>query len=393
MGKIPYFWVFMGLVLAACTDGGSPSAGHINMRPEGMTPGRNPDTDVIRNSNYKVTGMIVTNDTQVDNYIAGKLRGSAWENKTPDNTLIANAAIEIASGEYSTYDAENSDVWGPALWVVSQDLYSTCGSAENVDECVSDWHTKNSDTIDKALHSLLHYAQALDITDAIFADAENTQLHFTVGENGKIDSIVLGGTTYGRDSDSGNVFTAENGSSVTYDSGATLAQKFQLSYSDFGTYQITTNDVAGPKIAFAGGYGDKRIEIANVAALDDKTTTFTGKAIGTVANGKKTIDLDGSATLKFDDTGAAPVTTLGATGFSNWYSFTVTQESDQNPTIQFDTSLTNKVPEGFQVEGNGDVSMNVGYYGPNADTPIEATGLVQYTEGDIKMDMAFGVKQ
>ena len=104
MGKIPYFWVFMGLVLAACTDGGSPSAGHINMRPEGMTPGRNPDTDVIRNSNYKVTGMIVTNDTQVDNYIAGKLRGSAWENKTPDNTLIANAAIEIASGEYSTYD-------------------------------------------------------------------------------------------------------------------------------------------------------------------------------------------------------------------------------------------------------------------------------------------------
>ena len=80
-------------------------------------------------------------------------------------------------------------------------------------------------------------------------------------------------------------------------------------------------------------------------------------------------------------------------GFSNWYSFTVTQESDQNPTIQFDTSLTNKVPEGFQVEGNGDVSMNVGYYGPNADTPIEATGLVQYTEGDIKMDMAFGVKQ
>ena len=393
MGKIPYFWVFMGLMLAACTDGGAPSAGHINMRPEGMTPGRNPDTDVIRNSNYKVTGMIVTNDTQVDNYIAGKLRGSAWENKTPENTPIANAAIEIASGKYSTYDAENSGVWGPALWVVSHDLYSTCGSAENVAKCVSDWRTKNSDTIDKALHSLLHYAQALDITDAIFADAENTQLHFTVGKDGKIDSIVLGGTTYGRDSDSGNVFTAENGSSVTYNSGATLGQEAKLSYSDFGTYQITTNDVAGPKIAFAGGYGDKRIEIANVAALDGKTTTFTGKAIGTVANGNKTIDLDGSATLKFNDTGAAPVTTLDATGFSNWYSFTVTQESDQNPTIQFDTSLTNKVPEGFQVEGNGDVSMNVGYYGPNANTPIEATGLVQYTEGDIKMDMAFGVKQ
>ena len=394
MGKIPYFWAFMGLVLAACTDGGAPSAGHINMRPEGMTPGGSPVTDTVKGSNNAVTGMIVTNKAQVNNYIASEFKGApTWENKTPENTLIANAAIEIASGKYSTYDAENSGVWGPALWVVSHDLYSTCGSAENVAKCVSDWRTENPDVVSQELNTLLRNAQALDITDAIFADAENTQLHFTVGENGKIDSIVLGGTTYGRDSDSGNVFTAENGSSVTYDSGATLAQKFQLSYSDFGTYQITTNDVAGPKIAFAGGYGDKRIEIANVAALDGKTTTFTGKAIGTVANGNKTIDLDGSATLKFDDTGAAPVTTLGATGFSNWYSFTVTQESDQNPTIQFDTSLTNKVPEGFQVEGNGDVSMNVGYYGPNADTPIEATGLVQYTEGDIKMDMAFGVKQ
>ena len=394
MGKIPYFWVFMGLVLAACTDGRAPSAGHINMRPEGMTPGRNPETNTVKGSNNAVTGMIVTNKAQVINYIASEFKGApTWENKTPDNTLIANAAIEIASGEYSTYDAENSGVWGPALWVVSPDLYSTCGSAENVAKCVSDWRTENPGVVSQELNTLLRNAQALDITDAIFADAENTQLHFTVGENGQIDSIVLGGTTYGRDSDSGNVFTAKNGSSVTYDSGATLAQKFQLSYSDFGTYQITTNDVAGPKIAFAGGYGDKRIEIANVAALDDKTTTFTGKAIGTVANGNKTIDLDGSATLKFDDTGVAPVTTLDANGFSNWYSFTVTQESDQNPTIQFDTSLTNKVPEGFQVEGNGDVSMNVGYYGPNSDTPIEATGLVQYTEGDIKMDMAFGVKQ
>ena len=394
MGKIPYFLVLGGLILTACTDGGAPSSGYINMRPDGMTPGRVPHTDSIKNSNYKVTGMIVTNDVQVNNYIAGELADSSWTNKEPDNTLIADAAIEIASGEYSNYDADNSGVWGPALYVVSHDLYSTCSSAENVAKCVSDWRTENPDEVSQELNTLLRNAQALNIEDAVFVDADNTKLHFTVGADGKIDSIVLGGTTYGRNDDSGNVFTAENGSSVTYNSGATLAQKFQLSYSDFGTYQITANDVAGQKIAFAGGYDDKLIDITNVTALDGKTTTFTGKAIGTVTNGKKTIDLDGSATLNFNDTGTTPVTTLAANGFSNWYSFTVTQESGESPTIQFDTSLTNKVAEDFRVTGEGgDVSMNVGYYGPNKDTPIEATGLVQYTENDIKMDMAFGVKQ
>ena len=148
MGKIPYFWIFMGLVLAACTDGGAPSAGHINMRPEGMTPGGSPVTDTVKGSNNAVTGMIVTNKAQVNNYIASEFKGApTWENKTSDNTLIANAAIEIASGEYSTYDAENSGVWGPALWVVSHDLYSTCGSAKDVAKCVSDWRTENPDVV------------------------------------------------------------------------------------------------------------------------------------------------------------------------------------------------------------------------------------------------------
>ena len=95
MSKIPFLLVCFGF-LAACTDGGTPSTGHM-LRPDG-TPGERPFVDETRNNNKNVTNMIVTSEPQAITAVTRGLSGYAGPNDSTKYADVAALAVQIASG-------------------------------------------------------------------------------------------------------------------------------------------------------------------------------------------------------------------------------------------------------------------------------------------------------
>ena len=113
---------------------------------------------------------------------------------------------------------------------------------------------------------------------------------------------------------------------------------------------------------------------------------------------------DGVATLSVS-TKDDVLTQKLVTDFSGdgWYTITVDDMgATNNANIHF--SGTSKNPDFAYKTGDGDFEdAGLKYYGPDADTPTEAVGFIQYVERDIdaqsdsdwgyKVDVAFGVKR
>lgn len=382
MSKIPFLLVCVGF-LAACTDGGTPSTGHM-LRPDG-TPGERPFVDETRNNNKNVTNMIVTNKSQAITAVTRGLSGYAGPKDSTKYADVAELAVQIASGTATETNFSDEAVWKPALYVVSPLLYKKCAGNGDIAGCIKAWRTEYETIAAQRLNTMLENFDVIDISDASFQSTANTELKFTVDKDGNIDSISVGDTEYVRDG-MGNIFTNGN-KKLEYVTGAPRDDKLKLSYSDFGMYYVTENGNTGRDIPFAGGYASRKI---NDITKIKKSLTFNGNAVGFVYDADSSMNLrDGQAELTFNKENQ---TTSLSVNFSNWYDVTVTKDSSGTTDIEF-----NKSPnEAFDFKPNsetpGSANMNVGYYGP-AGTPTEATGTVTYRQTDgINMDMAFGVK-
>lgn len=398
MKKFPYL-IMLAVILTACSDGGTPTC----VGPYGscdfgnLTPDKDRFTDAAANSNKKVSMMIATNDAQINKYIGHKLRGYSAAS-TLDYADVAQTALNIASG--GNFADADDETRRAAMYVVSPELLDACGGATNVMSCVDDWRANNAELLKNRLTDLRAHADKLDISDIDFTTAAGTDktLKFSVDANGKITGVTVDDTEYARSGD-GTVFTNGN-STLKYTSGATnsdgiLDPKLGLSYADFGVYQITTDGVSGPQIAFAGGYDTKRIGETVVQQNIETDIKFSGAAVGTVTNGGgKQIGIrDDSTTLTFaKDSGQSTL----AAGFDNWYNITVTK--DMNDTTANIVFSDYRGTDDFKLPTDtvsGTADMNMGYYGANPATgiPTEAAGLIRYENGDINMDVAFGVKR
>lgn len=382
MSKLPFLLLCFGM-LAACSDGGAPSTGHI-LRPGG-TPGERPFVDETRNNNKNVTNMIITNDAQAQTSVARALFGYMGPVDSDLYVDVADLAVKIASGTATETEFTDVDekILKPALYVVSQGLYSDCDESADVAKCIAAWRTEYETIAAQRLNTMLENFDVIDISDASFQSTANTELKFTVDKDGNIDSISVGDTEYVRDG-MGNIFTNGN-KKLEYVTGAPRDDKLKLSYSDFGMYYVTENGNTGHGIPFAGGYASRKIK--DITKIEE-SLTFNGNAVGVVYDADNSMDLrDGTATLVFNKDKA----TLTA-DFSNWYDVTVTKDSSGTTTIGFKKSPNEAFGFKPNSETPGSANMNVGYYGP-AGTPTEATGTVTYRETDgINMDMAFGVK-
>lgn len=380
MSKIPFLLVCVG-ILAACTDGGTPSTGHM-LRPDG-TPGERPFVDETRNNNKNVTNMIVTNKSQAITAVTRGLSGYTGPKDSTKYADVAELAVQIASGTATEANFSDETVWKPALYVASPGLYKACAGNGDIAGCIKAWRTEYETIAAQRLNTMLENFDVIEISDASFQSTANTELKFTVDKDGNIDSISVGDTEYGRDG-TGNVFINGN-KKLEYVTGAPRDDKLKLSYSDFGMYCVTENGNTGRGIPFAGGYASRKI---NDITKIEKSLTFNGNAVGVVYDADSRMNLrDGTATLVFNKDKA----TLTA-DFSNWYDVTVTKDSSGTTNIEFNKSPNEAFDFKPNLETPGSAAMNVGYYGP-AGTPTEATGTVTYRETDgINMDMAFGVK-
>ena len=161
---------------------------------------------------------------------------------------------------------------------------------------------------------------------------------------------------------------------------------------------------------FAGGYEDKE---ANTPTTD---MTFSGLAYAGVTTKRndwtdaqdyqepELAQYNGVATLSVS-TADDVLTQKLVTDFSGdgWYTITVDDMgATNNDNIHFTGASKN--PDFAYKTGNGDFeNSGLKYYGPDADTPTEATGYIQYVERDenaqsdsdwgYKVDVAFGVKR
>lgn len=176
---------------------------------------------------------------------------------------------------------------------------------------------------------------------------------------------------------------------------SSLGKELGLSYSDFGTYEITNENEANragiEDKVFVSGNATQKIDVADIV----KDVQFSGRAVGGASADSEFVKLDGDAVLNFDkETG---VSTLGAT-FDNWYDIIV--KDDAAGTIEFSNYKNKEDLVKFDVAGNKvttlGAEMDVGYYGarPDMGIPSEAVGNVKFQESvsGIKMDVAFGVK-
>lgn len=381
MSKIPFLLVCVGF-LAACTDGGTPSTGHM-LRPDG-TPGERPFVDETRNNNKNVTNMIVTSEPQAITAVTRGLSGYAGPKDSTKYADVAALAVQIASGTATEPNFSDEAVWKPALYVVSPGLYKDCAGNDDIAGCIKAWRTEYETIAAQRLNTMLENFDVIDISDASFQSTANTTLTFAVDEDGNIDSISVGGTKYGRDGTE-NIFS--NGDTkLQYVTGAPRDGDLKLSYSDFGMYCIIENGNTGRGIPFAGGYGSRKID--DITKIE-KSLTFNGNAVGVVYDADSSMNLrDGQAELTFNKENQ---TTSLSVNFSNWYDVTVMQSGDKTD-ITFGKLDSQNLKLKPDTEKPNITDMNVGYYGP-AGTPTEATGTVTYRETDgISMDMAFGVK-
>lgn len=202
------------------------------------------------------------------------------------------------------------------------------------------------------------------------------------------------------------------------------AKNMKLVYSDFGT--LTKNSNFSKPVqegheketfVFAGGYEDKKIEVADLS----EDMNFIGRAVGAVNvaygnNGDEDdnqsldpLNLDGKATLTFNK--ATGQQTVSAE-FNNWYDVTAEAAANGNPdkltlnnwkngtandykfrdrseyiVNDFTTAKQLAADPDTAIEaGPGDHSdpafgaLNIGYYGDKG-IPSEATGYIFYEEG------------
>ncbi len=202
------------------------------------------------------------------------------------------------------------------------------------------------------------------------------------------------------------------------------AKDMKLVYSDFGT--LTKNSNFSKPVqegheketfVFAGGYEDKKIEVADLS----EDMNFIGRAVGAVnvdygnnedEKDNESLDplnLDGKATLTFNK--ATGQQTVSAE-FNNWYDVTAEAAANGNPDKLTLNNWKNGTADDYKFRGQseyivndfttakqlaadpdtaieaapGDHSdpafgaLNIGYYGDKG-MPSEATGYIFYEEG------------
>ncbi|GEM_PF-4389225 len=383
------------LALAACGSDGSPS-GNGNMRSNYHTRdqiGAFPNVAVESNNN--ITRVMSRTDAQRADFVKYRLTLNGYDNiptQESDLLAIANAAFSIAAIMPDITKDDNTGVAMPsydenvlraALSVIMKDM-GACATATDVKNCIRE--LKNTSGFSSRVKQVYANTEANLTADKLNFkrnDGAVNNLKFAIDEKGKIISVVLDGATYTRDK---NVF--KNGDkTLTYVSGMDALSP--LMYSDFGKYTITDGTTTSAQLFYAG-YDDKKIEPSNIEFDGAETTAvFKGRAVGTVENATASQDLNGRAELllnKSDKSGQLKAF------FDNWYDVTVST----NNNISFD-NFQGDAAYKFATSGDGaahsGATFNVEYYGMHEKQPTEAVGGAKYDEGDIKFNMAFGVKK
>lgn len=378
------------LALAACGGDGSPSGnGNLRSNYHGRDQiGAFPNVAVDSNNN--ITRVMSRTDAQRADFVKYRLTLNGYDNvPTQESELlaIANAAFGVAEFASGTKSAmpENNETLRPALFVFSKDM-GACATATDVAKCVND--LKSASDFSNRVKQVYANTEANLTADKLNFkrnDGSDAKFTFVIDDaSGKITGVKLDDTTtYEREK---NIF--KNGDkTLTYVSGMDALSP--LMYSDFGKYTITDGTTKSAQLFYAG-YDDKKIEPSNIEFAGAETTAvFKGRAVGTVENATTSQDLNGRAELmvnKSDKSGQ-----LNAF-FDNWYDVTVST----NNNISFD-NFQGDAAYKFATSGDGaahsGATFNVEYYGMQEKKPTEAVGGAKYDEGDIKFNMAFGVKK
>ncbi len=377
------------LALAACGSDGSPS-GNGNIRSNYHTRGQvDAFPNEAKESNDNITRVMSRKDAQRADFVKYRLNLNGYENVPTEETdllTIANAAFDIVAiinGDTTKSMPTDNSVLRAALSVIMADM-GACADATDVTNCIAGFRD-STDFASKVNQVYLNTESGLTVDGLKFHKSDGTDdtLTFTINAAGKITDVTVDGVPYER-----NKNTFENGTKkLTYSSG--MAGWTQpLLYSDFGEYVITdaaTNTTT--RQLFYAGYDDaKKIATSDIALVGESTAKFQGRAIGTVSNGENTQKLNGNAELTFNGS----LSELNA-NFDNWYNVVV--NSDGNISFK---DFTGDAAYKFSSDDENfrpGATFNVNYYGTTKTAPTEAVGGAQYSEGDIKMDMVFGVKK
>ena len=385
------------LALAACGSDGSPSGnGNLRSNYHGRDQiGAFPNDAVESNNN--ITRVMSRTDAQRADFVKYRLTLNGYDNiptQESDLLAIANAAFSIAAIMPDITKDDNTGVAMPsydenvlraALSVIMKDM-GACATAADVKNCIRE--LKNTSGFSSRVKQVYANTEANLTADKLNFkrnDGSNAKFTFVIDDtSGKITGVKLDDTTtYTRDK---NVF--KNGDkTLTYVSGMDALSP--LMYSDFGKYTITDGTTTSAQLFYAG-YDDKKIEPSNIEFDGAETTAvFKGRAVGTVENATASQDLNGRAELllnKSDKSGQLKAF------FDNWYDVTVST----NNNISFD-NFQGDAAYKFATSGDGaahsGATFNVEYYGMHEKQPTEAVGGAKYDEGDIKLNMTFGVKK
>lgn len=385
------------LALAACGSDGSPSGnGNLRSNYHGRDQiGAFPNDAVDSNNN--ITRVMSRTDAQRADFVKYRLGLNGYDNiptQESDLLAIANAAFSIAAIMPDITKDDNTGVAMPsydenvlraALSVIMKDM-GACATATDVKNCIRE--LKNTSDFSNRVKQVYANTEANLTADKLNFkrnDGSDAKFTFVIDDtSGKITGVKLDDTTtYTREK---NVF--KNGDkTLTYVSGMDALSP--LMYSDFGKYTITDGTTTSAQM-FYTGYDDKKIEPSNIEFVGAETTAvFKGRAVGTVENATASQDLNGRAELmlnKSDKSGQLKAF------FDNWYDVTVST----NNNISFD-NFQGDAAYKFATSGDGaahsGATFNVEYYGMHEKQPTEAVGGAKYDEGDIKFNMAFGVKK
>lgn len=379
------------LALAACGGDGSPSGnGNLRSNYHGRDQiGAFPNVAVESNNN--ITRVMSRTDAQRADFVKYRLTLNGYDNVPDDPAVlktIADNAFKIAkiiNGDTTESMPTDNNILRPALFVFSKDM-GACATATDIAKCVND--LKSTSDFSNRVKQVYANTEANLTADKLNFkrnDGSDAKFTFVIDDaSGKITGVKLDDTTtYTRDK---NVF--KNGDkTLTYVSGMDALSP--LMYSDFGKYTITDGTTTSAHLFYAG-YDDKKIEPSNIVFTGAETTAvFKGRAVGTVENATTSQDLNGRAELM--------VSTSDKSGqlnafFDNWYDVTV----NTNNKISFD-NFQGDAAYKFATSGDGaahsGATFNVEYYGMDKKEATEAVGGAKYDEGDIKFNMAFGVKK
>lgn len=379
------------LALAACGGDGSPSGnGNLRSNYHGRDQiGAFPNVAVDSNNN--ITRVMSRTDAQRADFVKYRLTLNGYDNVPDDPAVlktIADNAFKIAkiiNGDTTESMPTDNNILRPALFVFSKDM-GACATATDIAKCVND--LKSASDFSSRVKQVYANTEANLTADKLNFkrnDGSDAKFTFVIDDaSGKITGVKLDDTTtYTREK---NIF--KNGDkTLTYVSGMDALSP--LMYSDFGKYTITDGTTTSAHLFYAG-YDDKKIEPSNIEFVGAaETAVFKGRAVGTVENATTSQDLNGRAELM--------VSTSDKSGqlnafFDNWYDVTVST----NNKISFD-NFQGDAAYKFATSGDGaahsGATFNVEYYGMHEKQPTEAVGGAKYDEGDIKFNMAFGVKK